>query len=182
VQVIPARWAAGLALALIGCGARDALLVEGTSSTRTTTTGTTSTGAGASTSSGGGAALGHFQASCAPNDGPAILLSVDGTTSCAPSATPVGALQFLVSGADLATLGSGAVLTLSADPKAPTQGWRVVPMGSPYVTPMTGGTLVFTGYLQGQSATGTYAVTFSDGSAAQGSFDAVGCPGGGQCG
>jgi hypothetical protein len=88
--------------ALLGCGARNELLVDSG-----TTSGGTSTGHGSSPS------LAHFQASCAPNDGPAILLILDGTTSCAPSPTPIGTLQFLVWGADLTSVGPGSTLTIS---------------------------------------------------------------------
>jgi hypothetical protein len=175
-------------MALLGCGARNELLVESDAAAGGAGGGRADAGStSASTGGGASASLAHLQASCAPNDGAAILLSVDGTTSCAPSTTPIGALQFLVWGSDLMglrpSLGPGSTLTIGDGVSALAQGYRMVEVGSSAMpTPMTSGTLVFTIYLAAESATGSYDVTFSDGSTAQGSFDAVSCPQGATCG
>jgi hypothetical protein len=44
------------------------------------------------------------------------------------------------------------------------------------------GSIIFDSYSAGQGASGTYDVTFDDGSGEGGSFSAVWCAGGGLCG
>jgi hypothetical protein len=46
----------------------------------------------------------------------------------------------------------------------------------------TGGTLVFTTFAVDEGATGSYDLTYTDGTTEQGTFDVGWCPGGGQCG
>jgi hypothetical protein len=174
--------------ALWGCGARDGLALgegaggggTGTSagaggSTVSTTSGITTT---QSTTIESTAA--YIEWSCAPADGRAIALFVGGATSCSIQGSP-GSLSFLVFGTDLETLHAGSVLTVMRDINASIQGARI---SSPSQVPvlMTGGTLTFAAYEVGQGGTGTYAVTFEDGSSAKGSFGALWCPGMEMCG
>jgi hypothetical protein len=164
--------------ALWGCGAHSGLEVgEGASGSGT------ETGAGGSTTSASttaGSTAGILGRNCSPSDGEAIGLYIDGTTSCL-SPVSLGGLSFLVWGRDLQNLHAGSTLSVMPGVNATTKGARVSAVGKPSV-PMTGGTLTFTTYAMGQGGTGTYAVTFEDGSSAQGSFDAVWCAGSAQCG
>jgi hypothetical protein len=161
-------WITVLALALWGCGAHSALQ---------TASGGTGSGGSATTFP---SFTGRFSESCAPTDGPAFGIDLDGSSSCELSTLPTGGVQFLVWGSDLDSLETGAAtLTVGGDVNAFTQGYRVL---SGSVTQVTGGTLTISTYTAGQSATGSYDVTLADGSAAQGTFHVVWCPGGGQCG
>lgn len=145
-------------LALAGCGARPTL--------------------GAGTQDGGttpAAQPAILAAGCAPNDGPALLLEV-GWTTCTPSSIPQG-FVFLISSFDLQSLQAGSTLSVVDDINAPTQGNRADGMGNPPLS----GTLDFTTFVSGTSATGSFDVTWSGG-AASGSFDATWCDGGATCG
>jgi len=175
-----------LALLLAGCGARGALVIGGGEAGSTGAGGSSGAGGSPGTGGAGGggpAPNGWIGATCAPADGPAIALHVDGHGTCTPSPTLLSGVWFYLWGPDLTGLQSGAVFTISPDTNAPGQGVRVVVMGTQSVaTTVVGGTVTFTSVVQNASATGTFDVTLMDGTAAQGSFDAVWCPGGATCG
>ncbi len=163
-------------LALAGCGARDALYVA------------SGTGGASATGGAGGASTtlttsaSHLLVACAPNDGPALQLFVDDTPTCPGAGEQRPEIQFFIWGPDLAGLQAGVTLHVSADLiHGYTTAGRLAVPGQPLIA-ATSGTLVFTTYAAGQSATGTYDITLVDGSTAQGSFSANACPGYGLCG
>ena len=153
--------ALALALALAGCGARNTLDV----------------GAGALGDAGAPVPqIAHMAVSCAPNDGPAIQLTV-GTPTCQASAGSTPVFIFLITNADLAVLAPGSMLTVVDDINGGTQGSV---FSGTTTSPVTG-TLDFATLVQGVSATGSYDVTWAGGSQS-GTFTADECPGNGPCG
>jgi hypothetical protein len=151
-----------LSLALVCCGGRVEVNGSG----------------GAGVGGGSAAPSAHAQASCAPNDGPAVAIRMDNQASCA--ATSFTGLDVLIWGADLDNLHAGATFMFGASTNATTQGYRASP--SAQQVPVVSGTITFDTFTSGQSATGSYDVTYMDGSTDQASFEAVWCPGGGTCG
>jgi hypothetical protein len=153
------QWLMTVTLALVGCGARGVL--------------------DSGTSEGGATAPEPAQmgSACGPTDGAAIEIGV-GWTTCTPSPSTPG-LVFLISGADLAGLHDGSILTVTPNLSGSTQGAH---FNGTAAVDLTSGTLEFTTYIPGASATGTYDVTWPGG-AGSGSFEVIAiCPGGGHCG
>jgi hypothetical protein len=169
-------WIPILSAALWGCGARSELAVGAGG-------GNTGTDTSAGGSSVGGSTAGFIQPICydctalvscsVADSGPGIVIVVAGSKRCGGAGTGVA---FVVWGPDLQDLHAGSVLAVMPGVNAFTQGYRILPAGQARVS-MTGGTLTFATYAAGQGSAGTYAVTFDDGSSAQGSFDAQWCPG-----
>lgn len=183
-------------LALAGCGARSAL--DATSgSGGAPGTGSASAAGGASgigaasgtgpvTGSTGtgilGSSVAHLLPTCAPADGQAVELDIDGTSTCAGSGEQRPGLQFFIWGPDLAGLHDGVTLDVSGDVvRGYTTAGRLTTPGQMLV-PATSGTIVFTTFVPHEGATGTYDITLVDGSTAQGSFRANACPGYSLCG
>lgn len=170
--------AAGLALtaltALTACGARNDLAGADGSTGTGGTTGTSGTGGG-----GGGALpqeLAQLSNTCAPNDGPAIGLMVDGLAGCPLVPQPVAGFEFTVWAPATAKLHAGGVVTLGGDFKSGASAlrWNVI-NGAVSNTPVTDGSLFIDTFVMGASATGTFNMILSDGSTAQGGFSAVWC-------
>jgi hypothetical protein len=176
------RWFVLSALALsvpVGCGARNSLEAASGSATASSTSSSSST---PGSSSGGGAGgstpdSARIQNDCSPNDGPAILIIVDGSPAC-PSTIGSG-VTIYVFDSDLVTLQAGTTLTVGSAPNAMTQAGRVA-NGQPMTA--ISGTVTVSAFEKQQSAAGTYDLAFSDGSTAHGAFTAVWCPGTPTCG
>jgi hypothetical protein len=159
---------------LTACGARDDLGVASNgpagSSGGAPTSGSTSSGAGGTGGSVGlQQHLAHVRADCAPTDAPGFGVHIDDTTSC--SATTNASIYVFVEGN---TVQVGVPLSISSDPNAPVQAQR---LGAGGGATGTGGTITFTTFVKGTSAAGTYDITFSDATTAQGDFKASFCPG-----
>jgi hypothetical protein len=163
-------WSTVVALALVGCGAR--VVLDGAGSTG-------DAGAGGSP-----VETAVFAASCAPTDGPAILLTITPGVECSAPEASTGGLQILISGAALGELQAGATLTIGSSPTAPVQGAEIIETtaGGKTVLTVAEGSVVLTSFVAMAAATGSYQVTFVDGSTAQGGFSAVWCPGPSTCG
>jgi hypothetical protein len=155
-------WFMVLSLSLVCCGGR--VEVNGT--------------AGSGGAGGSAAPSDHAQASCAPNDGPAVAIRMDGQTSCAPAS--FAGLEVLIWGADLDALHDGASFMFGSSVNATTQGYRANLNAQP--VPVVSGSITFDTFTSGQSATGSYDVTYMDGTTEQASFNAAWCPGGATCG
>jgi hypothetical protein len=123
---------------------------------------------------------GRLREACAPNDGRAVALAIDGTSVCSVVPT-IPALTFLIWGHDLAGLHAGSALLIGPGPNATTQAVRTLPT-SRSVLRVIKGSLVFTTFAQKARATGSYDVTYEDHTIEQGRFYAVWCPGAGGCG
>jgi hypothetical protein len=164
-------------LALAGCGARGALEA-----------GHGAGGGGTGDGGFGGGSpveLGRIQSGCAPADGPAIVMSIDGTYGCTNPPLPYDGVQFLIWGPDLGALEAGTQQTLmiGSGVNSPTQGTHIVMVGSSSSDiPAVSGSLTFTTFVSGQSATGSYEVSFQDGTTGKGAFSALWCPGQTPCG
>ena len=167
-----------VALALAACGARGTLEAE----SGAVAAASTSSGSGGSAGSGGStpAEPGRIQPDCAPNDGPAIRLVIDGGASTCFGPESTG-LYVYIYGADLVNLQAGATLTIGDGvSNAETSASRIV--GPTQQVVATGGTVSFSAFAKGASAAGSYHVTFTDGSTLAGSFAAVWCSGVPGCG
>jgi hypothetical protein len=147
-----------LTFALAGCGARNTLEI----------------GSGASGDAGAPTPrLAHMKP-CMIGSIPALMLTV-GTPTCAPvhvGLPPV--FSFFISGADLAGLSPGSMLTVVNETDAGTQGNLYVGMTETEWL-LIGGTLDFTTLVQGVSATGSFDVTWAIESMS-GTFTADECP------
>lgn len=171
-------WWVAATLTLLACGACGArVTVDGAIGTGT------GTGTGTGGAGGGSTAVeqARIDRGCAPTDGPAIVLTLDTAPDCAD---PVGpGLQITISAPVLAGLHAGETLTVNSDGNAPVQGVRVTQVGQgSSVLLVSQGSVVLTTIVVDQSMTGSYEVTFADGTNAHGSFSAVWCLGQSTCG
>jgi hypothetical protein len=175
---------------LPGCGARDALHVMSGGSGGAGIGGAPSTSSASSsgpvtsatTSSGTvGNTMAHLVPACAPADGMALGLDIDGTSTCPGPANQEPGIQFLIWGPDLTGLHDGVTLHVSSDVNGFTTAGRLPAPYQPVIN-ATSGVLIFTTFSPKQGATGTFDITLADGTTAQGSFEATACPGDAFCG
>jgi hypothetical protein len=171
-----------VAMPLAACGARDGLGVASNgpagSSGRVQTGGSTSSSAASSTSSSGGLLhhLAWMRADCGPADGVGVGFHIDDTTGC-DAGTNAGIYVFV--GGMIQT---AVPLSVSSDPNAPVQAQRIMAGAGPSAAVGVSGTITFTTFVMGASATGSYDITFSDATTEQGDFTASFCPGIATCG
>jgi hypothetical protein len=176
-------------LAVAGCGARDALhATSGSTGAGTGGAPSTSSTSGSgtvtsSTSSSGtvGNMMAHLVPACAPADGVALGLDIDGTSTCPEPTDQEPGIQFLIWGPDLTGLHDGVTLHVSSNVNGFTTAGRLPAPGQAMID-ATSGELVFTIFVPEHGATGTYEIVLADGTTAQGSFEALACPGVPGCG
>ncbi len=112
------------------------------------------------------AANASMQYGCGGVGQPDIILTIGATCSTgAPTAT------FYVADPDGSSLHAGATFAVSETGVTSAQR-----EGVPTLVKAVSGTLSFTSYVDMESATGTYDVTFEDGTTAHGTFVAASCP------
>jgi hypothetical protein len=130
------------------------------------------------------AKIGHFQADCAPNDGPATTFVFEDLAGCTPPSGSVPLVQISVFNDQLASVHSGGVVLLGADINGGAVGFTVSvgPGGEVTGLPIAAGSLTFDTVVDGTSATGAFHLTLQGGTTAEGTFSVVWCTGGVLCG
>lgn len=145
----------------------SALILSACSSSHIETDAGSGTDSGSSTSTYAGAYMGR---GCAPDDGPAYVITLwDGAVPECTTDPTMRTLEFYFEGV---AISSGTTLTSSTLAFASVS---ECPGGSPPYHVSSDFTLDFTAFTELASASGTYAITWTDGSTSSGSFDASWC-------